>query len=295
VTARPVSVTEVHQGQSIPASSGWTRRRRVSVGSLLAVVVVVGLISPTLVAGWAPVVHWTCTATEVTTTGTFYLPLALVNSPYGGSGFVNSTFPSEAVGFPPSWAESQIEGGGEYNGSVWGSFLWDTANVSTLSNQTTLGPGSNNRCTSHFAISFQMVPPGQGGNGYSGEIFNAPGGPEFGTGSPSDQGEPLMFNFSMSGGNATSVFDNGYSASNSAPVTTCGGPAASLTAGVAGLTTWISFTWNGHNYSVPIALPLSEDFQYHFPANFGTWAVDNLSEPGGPGGGWAFDYVGPCA
>jgi hypothetical protein len=247
-----------------------------------------------LAGSWVPLTHSTCKPSAATTTGTFFLPLALVNSPYGGLGYVNSTYPSQAVGYPPSSVVYRSDGGGDSNGTVWGSFLWDTATVSLLSNQTALGPGLNDRCSDPFALSLQVVPPDHGGNGYSGEIFDWPGGPEFGTGSPTDRGEPLMFNLSTSAGNTTSEFHNGFYEPNAASVTTCGGPAKSLPVEVNGLMTWISFTWDGRSYSTPTTLPLAEDFRFLFPANFGTWAVDNLSAPGGPGGGWAFSYT-PCA
>ena len=51
-------------------------------------------------------------------------------------------------------------------------------------------------------------------------------------------------------------------------------------------------------YSLPQNVTVEVDalvsFSYSFPANGGTWMVDNLSAPGGPGGGWAFSYVGGC-
>jgi len=36
-------------------------------------------------------------------------------------------------------------------------------------------------------------------------------------------------------------------------------------------------------------------WSYWFPPDFGTWQIDNLSAPGGPGGGWAFNFVGHCS
>jgi hypothetical protein len=269
-------------------------RRRAGIVGIVVIVVIIGLVAPTAFATWAPLLHWTCEATAVTNSGTFFLPLALVNSPYGGGGFVNSTYPSQAVGFPPSWAAYQMEGGGESNGSIWGAFVWDTVAVSTLSNASVFGPGTNNRCVAQFSISFHIVPAAQGGGGYGGEIFNVPWGPDFGTGAMSDIGEPLLFNFSTSPGNSTSVFRQGFYGENEAPITTCNGPSQSISAVVNGVTTWVSFSWNGRSYTVPAVLPLTEDFHFVFPADFGTWEVDNLSAPGGPGGGWAFSYS-PCS
>ncbi|MGC2034334.1 MAG: hypothetical protein WA761_02675 [Thermoplasmata archaeon] len=61
-----------------------------------------------------------------------------------------------------------------------------------------------------------------------------------------------------------------------------------------GLPVKLLFTENEQNFSVPYVLPFTEQYTYTFPANFGTWQVDNLSAPGGPGGGWAFSYS-PCS
>jgi len=57
----------------------------------------------------------------------------------------------------------------------------------------------------------------------------------------------------------------------------------------------VSFRIDLGNQSFWIAteLPFTEQYHYSFPANFGTWQVDNLSAPGGSGGGWAFSYS-PC-
>lgn len=41
-------------------------------------------------------------------------------------------------------------------------------------------------------------------------------------------------------------------------------------------------------------LTFVQTFHYLFPSDFGTWQIDNLSTPGGPGGGWAFSYS-PCS
>jgi hypothetical protein len=291
---RVVSAPDTTAPRPEIAKPGRHRSTWVAVVGVAAVVIVVSLAVPTWVGGWAPLAHWTCESTELITTGTFYLLLALVNSPYGGLGFVNSTYPSQAVGFPPSWAAYQSDGGGESNGSVWGAFVWDTATVSTLTNETAWGPGDNVRCTDQFALTLHIVPPSQGGNGYGGQIFNQPWGPQFGTGSKSDRGEPFMWNLSTRYGNASSVFHNGFYGSNSAPITTCGGAAQSIPVRASAVTTWVSFNLGGHNYTVSVHLPLSESFHYWFPPDFGTWQVDNLSAPGGPGGGWAFSYS-PCA
>lgn len=90
------------------------------------------------------------------------------------------------------------------------------------------------------------------------------------------------------------TFANGFTAANSPDVSTCGDPARAVPVNSTYLTLWVNFNFQGI-HTVLFHMPLiEEEFVYSFPANFGTWAIDNLSAPGGPGGGWAFDYLGPC-
>jgi hypothetical protein len=59
------------------------------------------------------------------------------------------------------------------------------------------------------------------------------------------------------------------------------------------LTVWFPVSLSDRTVQVPFIIPVTESYHYTFPANFGIWEVDNLSAPGGPGGGWAFSYE-PC-
>lgn len=287
-------MTHTEVGDSVRLSRWRRRRKLVGLAGVVAAGIAVALVATVLLSSWSPVVHWTCDETEVAESGTFLLPLGLVNSPFGGNGSVLSVFPSRAVGYPPSWASTQSVGGTESNGSIWGAFLLVTANVSSLSTELVLGPGGDDRCSNQFSFAFHVVPTNQGGFGYGGELFTQPWMPEFGTGSPTDRDEPFTWNFSTTPGTTSSTFHNGFYESNAASVSTCGTSGRSVPVKSSGLTTWIPFSWNGQNYSEPAVLPLSETFLYSFPGDFGTWEVDNLSAPGGPGGGWAFNYLGPC-
>jgi hypothetical protein len=265
------------------------------VVGIVVLVVVVGLLVPTWISGWAPLAHTTCQASQVAATGTFLLPTAVVNSPFGGRGSVNSTYPATAVGYPPSSVTYQISGVQMYNGSVAGSFVLDRATVAKLSNESVIGPGANTKCGQPFGLTFDVVPANEGGYGYGGQIFTGPFGPYFGVnGSESDSGEPTVWNLGTPPGNSTSIFRQGFNGSNAPTVSTCGGPAESIPVVAQSLATWVSFRWNGVNYTAEVSLPLDQSFTYFFPANFGTWQVDDLSAPGGPGGGWAFSYS-PCS
>ena len=275
-----------------PSTRPSRRRRAILVACVCVVGIALSLALPTYFLSWAPVAHFACVTTSDVETNSFYLPLALVNSPYGGRGSVNSSFNAQSVGLPPTWPLDLV-GGGTYNGSVWGAFELETAHVSTLENETVLGPGSSVRCSQALSVHLQTIGP-NGGQGVAGEIFNTPWGPEFGTGESSDAGEPLEFNFTPAPGNATSWFHGGFTAANSSPISTCGKPADSVEVRTVGLTTWIPLEHDGMTEHVAVLLPLTESFTYYFPANFGSWQIDSLSASGGPGGGWAFSYS-PCA
>jgi hypothetical protein len=150
---------------------------------------------------------------------------------------VNTTFPPQSLGFPPGTGFDLV-GSQMNNGSVAGTFELETTVVSQLQSQTALGPGSNRHCSDSRAVSFE-VEGGNGGQSVGGQIFNTPWGPEFGTGAPSDAGEPLEFNFTNTPGNATSLFRQGYTDSNSPPISTCGRSASSTIVRSYGLLTWI--------------------------------------------------------
>jgi hypothetical protein len=110
-----------------------------------------------------------------------------------------------------------------------------------------------------------------------------------------DQGEATTVNFSgqFNGTPTVPIWNNGFTASNSPNLTTCDHAGATRNVTSYGLPLDIPVSIGGVHLVIPYVFPFTDTFQYSFPIN-GTWAVDNLSEPGGPGGGWAFDYLGPC-
>ena len=179
------------------------------------------------------------------------------------------------------------------NGSVAGVFLHAWVNESENSNETALGPGPNSMCEQKYAISasvyFSKDP-------LSGVVVASVLGKG---GHLSDVGEPQMYNFSSYANSTTDGltprFDNGFTSANGGNVSTCNSTFQSVPVHSTGLTVWLTATIGGRFTTVPYWLPFPQVYQYYFPANFGTWQVDNLSAPGGPGGGWAFDYTGPCA
>jgi hypothetical protein len=85
------------------------------------------------------------------------------------------------------------------------------------------------------------------------------------------------------------IFDNSYTVLSQV-VNTCGRSAQTLGLSSNQLTVGIPIVQGGRNITVPATVDIYTSYTYHFPANGGIWLIDNLSAPGGPGGGWAFSY-----
>lgn len=260
----------------------WSKRRRIIAwGTAAGCIVVLVIVLPVFIWGWAPVLRWTCADGKVDATEPTWIPGVLVNAPYGGYVAGNGSVPpgfisndqglGTANGLPAS------------NGSVGGFFIHVLLSLSGLENATIWGAGANSRCNSAWAITAAI--DFNGSQVYSGILGNQ--------GNWSDKFEPHEYNFTPSAGNSTVLFSNGFSGQNSANISTCGESAKWDPVSSPQIAVSVPFTVGERTLVVPWTLPFSQAFNYWFPANFGTWEVDNLSAPGGPGGGWAFSYS-PC-
>jgi hypothetical protein len=251
------------------------RCRLLLTGSAISAVLIV-LLVPTVAGGWAPVLHWTCKLNSQVTTQGVQIPGLLLNSPYGGRSWANVTYP---VGFLPDGLAS--EGTQESNGgAAWAGFD-SNLTVFNLENESVWGPGANNRCSQQFAV--VLAPIGDPSVGIT----------ILGPGNVSDQREPTVLDINESNGIS---FFNGFLQSNFESVSTCGGDAQSLPlVDSTYLSLWFHFDVNGASHAAPFDVPMiGAQFHYWFPANFGSWQIDNLSIDGGPGGGWSFSYA-PCS
>jgi len=139
-----------------------------------------------------------------------------------------------------------------------------------------LGPGPNKPCSLPFAVVLHPI-----GNPSTGITILGPG-------NYSDQSEP---NVLFPGQSNSIEFSNGFTDANAPSISTCGAPAREIPLVSSHLSLWVLFSSNGVNRTVEFTVPVVTDFSYWLPADFGTWQIDNLSAPGGPGGGWAFSYT----
>lgn len=274
----------------IAPSDRRNRRRLIVTFVATAAVVVVALLTLTAIGGWAPLIHWTCQReTRVVTLANYYIPAVLVNSPYGGQAWGNGTFsptfPGISNGPPGPGVKAIAYGTGAIDGNALGAFFTVNVSIYQLGNATQWGPGANVRCTQPYGA-FLSSP----------SIYVEAGGQMLGLNNTSDAHEPpqAALPVPIQDQAMTVLFNNGFHSDNAANVSTCGRPAQSVPSVASGhLSVWFPITIAGKILRVPYVIPVLESYHYDFPANFGTWQVDNLTAPGGPGGGWAFSYS-PC-
>lgn len=237
------------------------------IGTAIGVTATLSVLS----GGFNFIAHVDCrSAGDLATSAYQRLPATLVNSPYGG------------------WAYGQGYGWGDTtsNGTP-GAILMEYANLTLRENRngSVVGPGPNSPCASQYSV----VTTHQDFYGGGSLAIPAPS-------SLSDIGEAgsLSANNEVWNLSATIYFNNSFEVENAARVSTCGSGSRILQDGSALLNIRVPFNVSSHLVLAPYTMAFRENFSYEFPANFGTWAIDNLSLPGGPGGGWAFDFLGAC-
>ena len=271
------------------------RRGRASAVSAMAGAVLAFVLVSTAMASPAPLPweHYTCVRGSLVTTQYNWTPRAIVNSPFGGWG-------NDSWGYEVGGRGQDLSQNGEAT-MVFDMLEW---NLSTVNRELVSGLGQSEACPMYEVNPFPNLPPWQQSSGCFGCRILGPG-------NTTDASEATQFNVSLWGGTgsagATSViFHNEFVTSNAPSVSTCGGPAQQHNLTIAGFTFQLPFrTSHGElifNESVTqenvlsptLVGDYSEQFGYWFPADCGTWQIDNLSAPGGPGGGWAFSYS-PCS
>jgi hypothetical protein len=248
--------------------------RRTRSRPQVAAVLVGILLGATLVV-WAtpPVAHRyvaaplaTCVPGElVETLNETLTPLALMNSPYHGSatGSLPITNGTRHMTLFPS------------NGSVVGYFEivgW------TVRSGESQGP-ANASCASRLFLQYQDHETSDTFSLYN-QTYNF----------TNDSQAPTSENVSWTA--APVYFSDGVDRHTEA-ISTCGGRAVVRNATSSHLTVGVPVPTPSGLQTLDYVLNISTSYTYTFPANGGEWEVDNLSAPGGPGGGWAFSYS-PC-
>jgi hypothetical protein len=279
-TARSVDVSLA--GDLVLSMRFATVRGARAVAVLLIIpIVAAGLLVPTWIASWSPVIHIECTRGPEILEEQLWTPIVTANSPHGGRVFDNGTVPSYIPGLPGYPYSTSRASAPASDGAAAGAFFVANVSISATQNRTVLGPGTNAPCSSARQIDY-LAPVGVGDGGVTFSPIPVPS-------NLSDAGEAPNATL----GADSFYFNNGFTSQNAPPISTCGGPSRSVHVSAPDFTVWTPASNASSHSAIPVVLPFAVNFHYTFPADFGTWGVDNLSSPGGPGGGWAFSYS-PC-
>ncbi len=267
-------------GSIAPAAPPKPRHGRLSsrriLFAILAAAVVVAAIAlvPLTVATWSLVEHYACGPGAVVATEQLWTPVVLVNAPYGG--FANGT---RTVPIPNGWSSDTIEAA---NGTAMGLFELDTWSVSPSVRLVVAGPGTNAVCTGYVAAGKPLS--------RFDEIVLLPS-----ENTSSDAGQMTSLFFADHNGtmHPSVLFDNGYS-ENDMVLSTCGRGRVDLASQASRMVIKVPFILGGPSETASATVDATLNYTYSFPANFGTWSIDDLNAGShAPGGGWAFSFV-PC-
>jgi len=283
-------------GRTLGRAAEAARQPRGPRGGQIALSVGTGVAAALVLVSlaWSPPgaspTHVECSVVgPVANVSSLYIPAVLVNSPYGGGAWGNGTFPATFPGIwngpPPRGVKAVAYGTGALNGSAEGAFFTVNASINSVQNLTVPGPGPGSPCSLPYSVSLGSPP-----------YYLEAGGGILPQNSTTDVGEPSTATIAGTHGVfSVASFNNSFTQSNELSLSTCGGAARSISL-IESSYLDVSVPVLGPNGSqeYPYTIPVQETYHYFFPADFGTWQIDNLSAPGGPGGGWAFSYQ-PCA
>ncbi len=258
------------------ASRGALSRLEVLLALAVASLVVTGIAVIPLVVGspWSLVAHYACGPGPAIAKEDLWTPLVLVNSPYGGSANGTGTYP-----IPGGWSSDSV---GVVNGSATAALVLETWSVSPSLPVLVAGPGPNAVCTGFLALGTM-----------DGMYQNTALQPN---GTTTDAGQPTSIVRADPYANSyDSVrFHNGYSEQDLS-VTTCGASSIVLGARATSIAVEVPFIQDGSTRTASATIDATFNYTYTFPANFGTWSIDDLNTgANAPGGGWAFSFA-PCA
>lgn len=238
--------------QGSPTPSRWTRK----VPPITAVAVVAFLValvvSPLIPSGGGVAYHYECIAGSEAVIGTYWTPLLILNSPYGGfaNGSAKPSWTSQNDSAPVNLSES--------NGSAAGIFVLDQWSMISLATRLVGGPGWNHSCSeskealvSVHAITFSL-------NGTPSWYLTVP---LLHSGSTNDSIAPPRFNYS---GYSSVVFGAEFQ-NNAGGIGTCYGPGFGTTLTEAGIQFELPTVSANTTVLVPAKLQVSVLDHYFFP------------------------------
>jgi hypothetical protein len=233
--------------------------------------------------------HYGCERGQLLASQFNWTPDLFWNAPFGGTVYAQAISNSGGMA---GWDTK----GGEVS-LVFGQQQWNLTSVNRVLES---GPGPSPHCPAYEVTSAPNLAPWQQSGGCGGCLLLGPG-------NVSDAGVPTQFNISIWGpgpGITSVIFHDAYVTDNNGVISTCGRGATEINLTTTHLDLQIPFVTqkgivliDSTQYAVgPASLAgFAENFTYFFPANFGNWAIDNLTMgPDAPGSGLAFSYS-PCS
>jgi hypothetical protein len=223
--------------------------------------------------------HVTCDLGGAVGSETIWTPYSLTNAPYPGTSYYKANFSLFETFGPTKVAASGSLGGGNISTGYFETQDWT---IHDQSNRTVVGPGLNHPCASRYAATPSAPVPD----------ISVQGLPLQGPGNTSNAGEPTTFN--DSGPLPSAVFSNGFVSANLPPITTCGTSSKELNFSSTSFDVSLTVPSSSGSVTAIVAIASAESYTYFFPANSGTWLVDDLQLNSGlVGPGLAFSWQ-PC-
>jgi hypothetical protein len=263
------------------------RRRSRGWGSAATGVVVGTLVVLAIFAagGWGVLSHTECMRGTAITNEGAWTPFSLVNAPYLGSTVYRAQFMNWGLF---GWTNVTIGPPGSLTGGNISAGYFETQNwtVFTQSNRSEIGPGLNQPCRAGYAAAMSHTTFDVSDSGF----------PLQGPGNTSNADEPTSFsgNGSVSSQFPSAVFANGFGAPNRPSVSTRGQAATERNFSSTSFDVSLTVTGSEGPITTTIVIISNETYTYYFPANGGTWQVDDLQLNAGlRGPGLAFSWQ-PC-
>jgi hypothetical protein len=245
-----------------------------TIGAAIGVAVFLTVAS---VGGVSLVSHTTCERRGTIGTTLFWTPYSLENAPYLGATYYSADFQLYELFGPTKVALRAGEvGGGNVSAGYFETENWT---VFSQANASQLGPGFDRPCSSLFGA---VQSPTNFTSSYGGLVLQGPG-------NSSNRNEPTTFPLPTT--HAVAAFADGFRLANQQSVSTCG-------------TSWKELPFSSSSFDISLtvlspkgalnvvaSVASNENFSYYFPANSGTWLVDDLQlNPGLTGPGLAFEW-----
>ncbi|MGA8303211.1 MAG: hypothetical protein WA691_09435 [Thermoplasmata archaeon] len=213
-------------------------------------------------------------------TALFWTPFDLANAPYLGS----TTYSASFEVYEPFGLTRVTDNDNLSNGNLSaGYFQTENWTVFAQANITESGIGLDNPCAAPFGAA---PSPTNFTSSFGGFVLQGPG-------NTSNVNETTSFPLAPAD-HPPATFANGFVSANLPPVSTCGTSGRMLNFSSSSFDVSLTIPAPTGLLKTTVSVTSNQKFEYSFPANGGTWLVDDLQENSGlRGPGLAFSWE-PC-